>query len=67
MKFIPNPREIFLLILTALEFCHYDYEKSLVFITNYGRDNDTAGVIAGAILGASVGYEGLPKEIKGRF
>jgi ADP-ribosylglycohydrolase len=36
----------------------------MVFITNYGRDNDTAGSIAGAILGASVGYEGLPLSMR---
>lgn len=59
-----NPREIFLTILTAFEFCRYDFEKTMAFITNYGRDNDTAGAIAGAILGASEGYQKLPKTMR---
>jgi len=59
-----NPREIFLTILTAFEFCRYDFEKTMAFITNYGRDNDTAGAIAGAILGASEGFQKLPADMK---
>ena len=33
------------------------------FIVNYGRDNDTVGAIAGAILGAYWGESKLPRKM----
>jgi ADP-ribosylglycohydrolase len=33
------------------------------FIINYGRDNDTTGALAGAILGAYHGASGLPQDL----
>ncbi len=53
--------EILLIAQTAL-LCHaFDFEKSMAFIINYGRDNDTAGAVAGAILGAYWGADALPE------
>lgn len=53
--------EIMLIAQTAL-LCHqFDFEKSMAFIINYGRDNDTVGAVAGAILGAYWGADRLPE------
>ena len=42
-----------MLIAQMALLCHqFDCEKSMDFITNYGRDNDTVGAVTGAILGA---------------
>ena len=54
--------EIHLINLTALLFGEFDFQKSLEFVINYGRDNDTVGAITGAILGAYWGKESLPAE-----
>jgi hypothetical protein len=52
--------EIMLIAQTAM-LCHdFDFEKSMAFIINYGRDNDTVAAVAGAILGAYYGAERLP-------
>lgn len=51
--------EIWMIALTAMMFNHYDFQHTLQFITNFGRDNDTAGAMAGAILGAYHGYKNL--------
>ena len=56
--------EIHLVNLTALLFCDFDFEKSLAFVINYGRDNDTTGAITGAILGAYWGANRLPPAMK---
>ncbi len=54
--------EIMLITNTAL-LCHdFDFEKSMAFIINYGRDNDTVGAVAGAILGAYWGADKLPAK-----
>jgi len=58
-----HPGEIYLITLTALMFCEFDFEKSMTFIVNYGRDNDTVAAIAGAILGAYWGTEKLPVKM----
>ena len=58
--------EIHLVNLTALLFCNFDFEKSLAFVINYGRDNDTTGAITGAILGAYWGASRLPDTMKER-
>lgn len=56
--------EIHLQVLTALLFADFDFEKTMFFLVNYGRDNDTTSAIAGGILGAFWGYEKLPKIMK---
>ncbi|MDF9801194.1 hypothetical protein OKW21_006457 [Catalinimonas alkaloidigena] len=55
--------EIHLVNLTALLFCDFDFKKSLAFVVNFGRDNDTTAAITGAILGAYYGAEKLPPEM----
>nr|WP_298792502.1 ADP-ribosylglycohydrolase family protein [uncultured Allomuricauda sp.] len=56
--------EIWQILVTALEFGQGDFEKTMQFIVNYGRDNDTVAAIAGMILGAKVGYHNLPDDLK---
>ena len=58
-----HPGEIYLITITAMMFCDFDFEKSMAFIVNYGRDNDTVAAIAGAILGAYWGADKLPKKM----
>ncbi|MGD1894741.1 MAG: ADP-ribosylglycohydrolase family protein [Cyclobacteriaceae bacterium] len=55
--------EIFLINLTALLFCDFDFAKSMVFVVNFGRDNDTTAAVTGAILGAYWGASQLPEEM----
>ena len=57
-----HPGEIHQINLTALLFTNFDFQKSMEFVVNYGRDNDTVAAITGAILGAYHGYSKLPKE-----
>lgn len=52
--------EIHLVNLTALLFCDFDFKKSLAFVVNFGRDNDTIAAVTGAILGAYYGAQKLP-------
>lgn len=54
--------EIYLITLTSLLYAEYDFEKTMQFIINYGRDNDTVAAVAGAILGAYLGADKLPKD-----
>lgn len=56
--------EIYLQVLTAMLVADFDFEKSLQFLVNYGRDNDTTAAIAGAILGAKTGFKNLPDKMK---
>lgn len=56
--------EIFEILYTALMFADGDFSKTMTFIVNYGRDNDTVGAVAGMVLGALHGYERLPGAIK---
>lgn len=58
-----HPGEIYLITITAMMFCDFDFEKSMAFIVNYGRDNDTVAAIAGAILGAYWGADKLPEKM----
>lgn len=58
-----HPAEIYLITLTAMLFHDFGFEPSMVFITNYGRDNDTVAAVAGAILGAYHGADNLPAEM----
>jgi hypothetical protein len=54
--------EIHLINLTAIEFGEGDFKRTIEFVVNYGRDNDTVGAVTGAILGAFVGANKLPKD-----
>jgi ADP-ribosylglycohydrolase len=56
--------EIHLQVLTALLFADFDFELTLQFLVNYGRDNDTTAAVAGAILGAFYGFQGLPANLR---
>jgi len=55
--------EIHMINLTALLFCDLDFSKSLEFVTNFGRDNDTVAAVTGAILGAYYGASQLPAHL----
>lgn len=56
--------EIYLQILTAMLYADFDFQGTMVFLVNYGRDNDTTAAVAGGILGAFYGYEKLPNQSK---
>jgi hypothetical protein len=58
--------EIWQILIAGLEFGQGDFLKTMQFIVNYGRDNDTVAAAAGMILGAQLGFEKLPKELKGQ-
>lgn len=60
-KAIPfHAGEIWQILVAALEYGQGDFEKTLAFIVNYGRDNDTVAAVAGMILGAQHGFDKLP-------
>jgi hypothetical protein len=64
-KSIPfHAGEIWQILYTGLLFGEGDFQKSMQFIVNYGRDNDTVAAIAGMILGAKDGYHKLPNDMK---
>ena len=54
--------EIYLQTITAMIYADFDFMNTLIFLTNYGRDNDTTAALAGGILGAYFGFEKLPKK-----
>lgn len=56
--------EIWQILVTALQFGEGDFEKTMQFIVNYGRDNDTVAAVAGMILGAKDGYSNLPIALR---
>ena len=56
-----HPGEIHQINITALLFTNFDFQKSLEFVVNYGRDNDTVAAITGSILGALHGFQKLPQ------
>lgn len=56
--------EIWQILVAGLEFGKGDFEKTMQFIVNYGRDNDTVAAVAGMILGAKDGYAQLPSRLK---
>ncbi|MFH6603506.1 ADP-ribosylglycohydrolase family protein [Maribacter algicola] len=63
-KAIPfHSGEIWQILVTALEFGQGDFEKTMQFIVNYGRDNDTVAAVAGMILGAKDGFSKLPVDL----
>lgn len=53
--------EIWEILIAGLQYGQGDFEKTIAFIVNYGRDNDTVAAVAGMIVGAQVGFEGLPE------
>lgn len=62
-KAIPfHAGEIWEILIAGLEFGQGDFLKSIAFIVNYGRDNDTVAAVAGMILGAQVGFDALPEK-----
>ena len=62
-KAIPfHAGEIWEILVAGLEFGQGDFLKSIAFIVNYGRDNDTVAAVAGMILGAQVGFDALPEK-----
>jgi hypothetical protein len=64
-KAIPfHAGEIWQILVTGLLYGEGDFEKTITFIVNYGRDNDTVAAVAGMILGAAIGYEQLPTDLK---
>ena len=56
--------EIWQILVTALQFGEGDFEMTMQFIVNYGRDNDTVAAVAGMILGAKDGYSNLPVDLR---
>ena len=56
--------EIYIQSLTAMIYSDFDFKNSLVFLVNYGRDNDTTAALVGGILGAWYGYDRLPEKEK---
>ncbi|MFT5168195.1 MAG: hypothetical protein ACI8P3_003436 [Saprospiraceae bacterium] len=56
--------EIWQIMYTGLEFGAGDFQKTMAFIVNCGRDNDTVAAVAGMILGAKDGFSNLPKEMR---
>ncbi|MEL6924227.1 MAG: ADP-ribosylglycohydrolase family protein, partial [Bacteroidota bacterium] len=58
-----HANEIYMITLYSLLFADGNFMDAMVFITNYGRDNDTVGAVVGAILGAQLGFTNLPKGL----
>ncbi|MEL7147234.1 MAG: ADP-ribosylglycohydrolase family protein [Bacteroidota bacterium] len=56
--------EIWQILVASLYFGEGDFRKTMQFIVNYGRDNDTVAAVAGMILGAQLGYSGLPVDLR---
>ena len=56
--------EIWQILVMGMQFGEGDFEKTLEFIVNYGRDNDTVAAVAGMIMGAKEGFANLPKDLK---
>lgn len=55
--------EIYLIALTGLQYGRGDFAVTMEFITNFGRDNDTAAALAGFMLGAQLGFRALPATL----
>lgn len=56
--------EIWDITYASLLFGRGDFRKTMSFIVNYGRDNDTVAAIVGTMLGAYLGYDALPDDLK---
>ncbi len=46
----------------SLMLSHDSFKEGLVLACNYGRDADTIGAVAGAILGAKYGFDAIPEK-----
>ncbi len=62
--FMFHSAEIHVINLTGLIMSQGDFTKALEFVINYGRDNDTAGAVTGAIMGALCGFNKLPIQLR---
>ena len=58
--------EIHLQVLVAMLYSDFDFMKTMQFLVNYGRDNDTTAAVAGGILGAFHGFDRLPASDRQR-
>lgn len=58
-----HPVEITRIGLTGMLIGGFDFMRSLQFIINFGRDNDTVAAWVGGQLGAGAGYKGLPEDL----
>jgi len=56
--------EIWDISYASLLFGGGDFQKTMAFVVNYGRDNDTVAAIVGTILGAYLGFDALPENLK---
>lgn len=56
--------EIWQITIAALAYGDGNFEETMRFIVNYGRDNDTVAAVAGMILGTQLGYAQLPQVWK---
>lgn len=67
-KAIPfHAGEIWQILIAGLEYGQGDFLRTMQFIVNYGRDNDTVAAVAGMILGANLGFSNLPSIEKTRI
>lgn len=46
----------------CLKLCHTDFRSGVILAGNFGRDADTIGAVAGAILGAKYGLDAIPER-----
>ena len=46
----------------SLKLMHQDFRSGVVLAGNFARDADTIGAVAGAILGAKFGLDGIPQR-----
>ncbi|MEL6842247.1 MAG: ADP-ribosylglycohydrolase family protein, partial [Bacteroidota bacterium] len=58
-----HPSEIHLINLVGLMLFDFEFQATMEFVINFGRDNDTTGAVTGAILGAYHGVEALPEGL----
>lgn len=66
-KAIPfHAGEIWQILYAGLAYGDGDFRKTMAFIVNAGRDNDTVAAVAGMILGAQLGYTALPDDLKNK-
>ncbi len=56
--------EIWQILYAGLVYGDGDFRKTMAFIVNAGRDNDTVAAVAGMILGAQLGFRDLPDDLK---
>ena len=59
-----NPQSQMELVMLLGLWGEGNFEKTMQFIVNYGRDNDTVAAVAGTILGAKLGYQALPPQLR---